>query len=106
MSRVFAVEITGTGLWMAGCCDDRCAEETRGGDGMHDLAEYVAQPIAERAAAAHRRLLATMPDPAVYPPRASQCPTCGQAKAAVTSLQEQVRRLERQLADAGGGEQR
>lgn len=93
--NVYAVEVTGTGLWEAACCDDRC------GFGLHALADQVPKGQAEAAATVHRKLLATMPDEGRWPPKPSQCSSCGQSKQAITELQALVRRLEEQLAKAG-----
>lgn len=94
--NVYAVEVTGTRFWEAACCDDRC------GSGVHVLADQVSKGRAEAAATVHRKLLSTMPDEGRWPPKPSQCPTCGQSKAAITRLQELVRRLEEQLCEAPG----
>jgi hypothetical protein len=93
--QVFVVQEQPTGRWIAACCDERC------GFGQHTLADVEAKPDADRAATVHRKLLATMPDEAIWPPKPSQCPSCGQSKAAIRALQELVRRLEQQLAEAG-----
>lgn len=95
MSSVFAVEVLNSGRWEAMCTDSRC------GYFPHTLAADATKTVAERAATIHRKLLATMPDEAVWPPKPSCCQTCGQSKAAITDLQELVRRLELQLAEAG-----
>ena len=95
--NVYAVEVLNTGLWEAACCDDRC------GSGVHVLADQVPKGRAEAAVTVHRKLLATMPDEGRWPPKPSQCPTCLQSKSAIAQLQELVRRLEEQLAEATGG---
>lgn len=100
-ATVFAVQIADTDSWDAICCDLRCAGHFEYGGGMHTLVEYADRDRAEAVASAHRKLLATMPDEAIWPSKPSQCPTCGQSKAAIRELQELVRRLEQQLAEAG-----
>lgn len=96
--NVYAVEVSGSGLWEAACCDSRC------GYSVHVLADQVPKGQAEAAATVHRKLLATMPDEGAWPPKSSQCPSCLQSKTAITKLQDLVRRLEQELAEARGGE--
>ena len=106
MSGVFVVQEEPTGRWVAMCIDQRCGDLPGCfGEGMHTVADTATKTAAERAATVHRKLLATIPDEAVWPPKPSQCGACGQAKTAITSLQQLVRDLEQRLADATGGEQ-
>ena len=95
---VWAVEVQGTGLWEAGCCDPRCSMEMRCGDGSHTLIDGVNRTTAEAAATTHRKLLATIPDPQAWEPKPSECETCGQSKQAIERLQDLVRSLEEKLA--------
>ena len=99
---VFVVQEQRTGMWTAECIDRRCDAQWTCGGGSHPLAYTKAKSAADRAATVHRKLLATMPDEAVWPPRPSQCPSCGQSKTVIRDLQDLVRQLEQRLAESGG----
>lgn len=99
-SSVFAVNITGTDIWAAACCDDRRAGNFEHGGGTHTLVEEGTKQQVEDAVDAHRKLLVTIP---LYDlkPKPTECESCGQSKTAIRELQDLVRQMERRLAEAG-----